>query len=201
MTGKTRFILGLSIAALMVVVPWRYGVRQYRHYRNFAVVHEGVLYRSAQLDVPGLKRVVHDHKIKTIISLRDGKSASEQAEEAFCKQSGVNFVRIEPLVFAEEDVTERGMNQVRALLADPVKLPALIHCFAGIHRTGQVCAIYRIDHGWSNEKALEEMIHRGYSIIRQNQHSNVLRYLENYKPEVRSEGRLTPANLTSKKQP
>ena len=35
------------------------------HLRNFGVVEDGVLYRSGQLNPPGLKRVLADYRIKT----------------------------------------------------------------------------------------------------------------------------------------
>ena len=34
----------------------------------------------------------------------------------------------------------------------------LVHCFAGIHRTGVHVAAYRIDrHGWTNAEAMDEL--------------------------------------------
>ena len=42
----------------------------------------------------------------------------------------------------------------------------LIHCFAGIHRTGVYCAVYRMDHdGWSNREAIAEMRALGYATL------------------------------------
>ena len=40
-----------------------------RSFRNFRVVEEGVLYRSGQLNVAGLSRIIHDYGIKTVVSL------------------------------------------------------------------------------------------------------------------------------------
>jgi protein tyrosine/serine phosphatase len=38
---------------------------------------------------------------------------------------------------------------------DPANHPVLVHCFAGVHRTGAHIAIYRMVHDrWPNAKAL-----------------------------------------------
>jgi hypothetical protein len=62
---------------------------------------------------------------------------------------------------------------------NPANYPVLVHCFAGIHRTGAFCAIRRMDHdGFTNEEAIQEMKNLGYTI----EHMDVLPYLRNYRP-------------------
>ena len=48
-------------------------------------------------------------------------------------------------------------------MSDPANYPVLVHCFAGIHRTGAYCAIYRMefDH-WTNDRAIDELKAHGY---------------------------------------
>ena len=42
----------------------------------------------------------------------------------------------------------------------------LVHCFAGLHRTGAYCAAYRMGfNGWSQQQAILEMKHLGYDCI------------------------------------
>ncbi|MFT6503739.1 MAG: protein tyrosine/serine phosphatase [Crocinitomicaceae bacterium] len=43
--------------------------------------------------------------------------------------------------------------------------PVLVHCLQGSDRTGGVVAAYRMIHGWTKEKALEEfqLNHFGYN--------------------------------------
>src|SRR5262245_24801066 len=95
-----RFLLALLIAGVIVGGPILYHVVREARSRNFRVVKEGVLYRSGQLTLDGLKRVIHDHGIRTIITLRPASQADEgtpdAGEEAYCVKEGLNYVRIPP---------------------------------------------------------------------------------------------------------
>ena len=64
---RLRIAFGLCIALLMIGGPIGYRALQNRHFRGFHVVADGQLYRSAQLTPTGLKHVVHDYGIKTVI--------------------------------------------------------------------------------------------------------------------------------------
>src|SRR5271166_717488 len=86
----------LVISAIVVGGPWWYQHEYERHYRNFHVVHDGVLYRSAQLDVDGLRHIAREYGIRTIIDLRDGTTTSDQAEEQWAIRTGIKHVRIPP---------------------------------------------------------------------------------------------------------
>ena len=70
-------------------------------------------------------------------------------------------------------------------MADPANYPVLIHCFAGVHRTGAYCAIYRMEHDhWSNEKAIAELKSCGY--VNLDEEWDILGYLEQYRPSWRN---------------
>ena len=55
MPQSLRVVFGLSIAALLIGGPLWYFSYHGHCFRNFRVVEEGVLYRSGQLNVAGLK--------------------------------------------------------------------------------------------------------------------------------------------------
>src|SRR4051812_48749204 len=78
-------VLGLIVGVPLAYVSWRT-----THYRNFHVVREGVLYRSGQLPIHGLKRLIHDHGIKTVVTLRFSADKTSEPpdieEERFCRQ-------------------------------------------------------------------------------------------------------------------
>jgi protein tyrosine/serine phosphatase len=66
-------------------------------------------------------------------------------------------------------------------MADPKNYPVLVHCFAGIHRTGAYTAIYRMEfEGWSNAKAIAEVKACGYTNL--DDEWDILNYLERYRP-------------------
>ena len=66
-------------------------------------------------------------------------------------------------------------------MSDPANYPVLIHCFAGIHRTGAYCAIYHIeqDH-WSNDRAIDDLMAHGYYNLAGEE--DICGYLHNYRP-------------------
>jgi protein-tyrosine phosphatase len=46
---------------------------------------------------------------------------------------------------------------------DPANYPVLIHCKAGLHRTGCLVAVYRMEYeGWSPTEAIAEMKDLGF---------------------------------------
>jgi tyrosine-protein phosphatase SIW14 len=141
-------------------------VRQQQHVRNFHVVRPGVLYRSAQLSVHGLRRIVNDYHIRTVINLRDGTTPRDRAEEEFCAKEEIRFVRLLPLNWDSETGDAPADDNVRTFLEvmrDRANYPVLVHCFAGIHRTGAYCAVYRMEfEDWSNEQAIAELKANGY---------------------------------------
>jgi tyrosine-protein phosphatase SIW14 len=73
---------------------------------------------------------------------------------------------------------DKGVDEFLKIMRDPANHPVLIHCFAGIHRTGAYCAIFRMEfENWSNDRAIAEMKAHGYVV----EHPDVLSYLENYR--------------------
>jgi protein tyrosine/serine phosphatase len=168
---------------LLIGSPLWYHSYRDRCFRNFRVVEEGVLYRSGQNNLAGLKRLIHDYGIKTVVSLRDGDKTNDMEEEKYLtSETDLGFVRIPPRAWWASDGSvpaEIGLAQFRAVMDNPANYPVLVHCFAGIHRTGAFCAIRRMDHdGFTNEEAIQEMKNLGYTI----EHMDVLPYLRNYRP-------------------
>ncbi len=172
-------IFAILLAFFMVAIPSLY----YRSYsiafRNFRVVEPGVLYRGGQMTVPRLERVVATHGIRTIVCLRGETDAVDKDEEAWAKANHLNFVRMAPLPWVADangvipaEVNARTFQNV---MKDPKNHPVLVHCFAGVHRTGIMCAIFRIDfQGWTTNEALNEMRANGYTIL--DDHEDILGY-------------------------
>ena len=186
--------LGCLIAAFMIAAPIYYKRWHDREYRNFHVVQEGVLYRSGQLSLPRLQQVVSQYGIRTIISLRDGQSTADEGEEAWAKAKALNFVRIPYRSWFPDESgkvpAEESVKTFRDVMDKPANYPVLVHCFAGIHRTGTMCAVFRMDYqGWTNEEAMNEMRTLGYTILED--HEDIFMYLIRYRSP--QESRSVPA--------
>jgi tyrosine-protein phosphatase SIW14 len=186
-----RFVqhfLGVAIAVLLVAVPVGYGFYCQGRLRNLHVVRDGVLYRSGQMSIAGLQQVIHDFGIKTVVTLRDAADPNDRppdwGEEQFCLAKGINYVRISPRSWWSPDGSvpaEKGVSKFRAVMDDKRYYPVLIHCFAGVHRTGAFCAVYRMEYEkWSNAQALAELRQHGYTHL--DDEWDLLDYLENYQP-------------------
>jgi protein tyrosine/serine phosphatase len=182
-----RFVLTLTrivTVLLLIAGPVAFACHQQAQTRNFRVVRAGVLYRSGQMTLDGLKRVIHDYGIRTVVNLREGVTRADVAEETYCVAEEINFLRIPPRNWAEVDgvvPVEEGVRKFKGVMSDPRNYPVLVHCMAGIHRTGAYCAIYRMEfERWSNDRALAEMRACGYSNL--DDEWDILGYLEQYRP-------------------
>jgi tyrosine-protein phosphatase SIW14 len=174
---------GLIVLAF-IASPIVLAVRQQAQTRNFHVVRPGVLYRSGQMTKEGLQRIINDYHIKTVVNLRDGLTERDKAEEEFCKSEEIHFVRILPSRWGDEGGSvpaEAGVRRFRDIMSDPNNYPVLVHCLAGIHRSGSYCAIYRMEfEHWSNAQAIAEMKACGYTNL--DEELDILGYMEQYRP-------------------
>jgi tyrosine-protein phosphatase SIW14 len=181
-------VLGVLVLTLLIGGPLVLAFQVQNELRGLKVVREGVLYRSGQMTTDGLKRVLHDHGIRTVVSLRDApvpdKLAPDADEEEFCRRLGVRFYRLPPQPWEARigpPPVEPNVRKFREVMADPTNHPVLVHCFAGIHRTGAYCAIYRMEfEHWSNEQAIGEVMACGYGNFYDD--LDISGYLEHYRP-------------------
>ncbi len=184
MPRSVQYLCGTLILALLIGGPIAYARHQYHECRNFRVVDEGVLYRSGQMSLDGLKRVIRDYGIKTVVTLRDtrvpGEPPPDFDEEGYCASQGLHYFRIplrNPDSSTKLSPMDEGVKNFRAIMANKENRPVLVHCLAGIHRTGTFCAIYRMefDH-WTIGEAVAEMKTCGYDKIEDK--LDVMGYLE-----------------------
>ncbi|MFM7099346.1 MAG: fused DSP-PTPase phosphatase/NAD kinase-like protein [Gemmataceae bacterium] len=180
--------LGILVLIIVIVAPTYVSKYQQKQYRNFKVVKKGVLYRSGQMTSFGLKKIVDEYHIKSIVSLRDSygsEAPPDVKEESFAREYGIKYLRLSPKKWESEDGEPPVMDNVRQyfkLLDNPDNYPVLVHCFAGIHRTGSYCALYRMKYeNWSNEKAISELKRLGYDQLETEK--DVYKFLKEYKAD------------------
>jgi tyrosine-protein phosphatase SIW14 len=176
------------VLALLIGVPLAHSVQTQTSFRNMHVVRPGVLLRSGQLTHDALKKVLRDNGIKTVVTLRDayepGKPPPDLAEEQYCNKEEIKYVRIHPYAWWAEvgpAPVEVGIKKFIEVMKDESNYPVLIHCWAGIHRTGAYCAIYRMEfEHWTNAAAMEEMKEMGYDSL--DDEWDILGFMERYWP-------------------
>lgn len=192
MPSRVQLVLAAGALALVAAVPLVYASGRIAHQRNLRAVEPGVLYRCGQLSPSGLERVIRECGIRTVVTLRaarqPGAKSPDAWEEAFCAERGVKHVRIVPRVWgADEDgeiPAEQAVQEFLAVMDDRRNHPVLVHCFAGVHRTGTMCAIFRMEYnGWPAERALREMHHMGFDPA--DMHEHIGTYLRTYKPRAK----------------
>lgn len=194
MPRRLQWLFGLLIVALLVGAPWGYAEFRQTHFRNFRIVQDGALYRSGQMSLFGLKKSIHDYGIRSVLTLRDayqpGEVPPDLAEEKYCLDEDIRHFRLSPRLWQETEGTAPADDNVRRFLDimdNHDNHPVLIHCFAGSHRTGAYCAIYRMEYQrWSNADAIAEVKEIGY--VNLYKEADVLGYLERYQPRWKRAG-------------
>lgn len=157
----------VTLLAIVVLAGIVLAVKFGRHHvlpKRFAVVEPGRLYRSGYCEPGPLTDVIRTHKIRTILTLLSNEpdSTDQQREEAVARREGVQLLRI-PMpgdgrgAFADLDAAADAM-------ADRSKQPMLVHCSAGVNRTGAAYVAYRLKYdGWTFERAMQEAQDHGWS--------------------------------------
>jgi tyrosine-protein phosphatase SIW14 len=192
MPKRWQFVLAGTIFGLVVAAPLVYSSHQNTHLRNFRVVEDGVLYRSGQLTPGGFERVLHDYGIKTVVTLRTTRTAAappDTWEQSVCAAHNVKHVRIVPRVWGADEKgeipAEQAVREFLDVMDRKENHPVLVHCFAGIHRTGTMCAIFRMEfQGWTPERAMSEM--QLYGFAPEDMHQHIAVYLKSYEPHRRT---------------
>ena len=82
----------------------------------------------------------------------------------------MRYVLLTPDILPEpNDLTKQPpvVDEFLKLLDDESAYPILMHCKAGLHRTGRLTAIYRMEYeGWDAGEALRELRANGYGLRR-----------------------------------
>jgi hypothetical protein len=192
--------MAVGIALLVSVVPVVRYRWVYRHSKRLREVVPGLVYRSGWMSAPGFTEAVERYRIRTVINVMEDELDPSLFQSYFfggsvhesdlCKQLGVRYVTLAPDLLSDEQVGKTrpvAIEQYLAILDDPKNYPVLIHCRAGLHRTGVLTAIYRMEYqGWSALRAWHEMKDNGfgeYNCYADNPY--ITQYLLTYRPGLR----------------
>lgn len=194
--------LGIGAAAVVVVPPVVLYRAQYIHAKRFREVEPGKLYRSGQMTADGFRETIERYHIKTVVNLQHeqpdpflpdrwlGKGKIHESE--LCAQLGVKYVLLTPDVLPPGNTVDKEppvVGEWLDLLKKEENYPILLHCKAGLHRTGRLTAIYRMEfHRWSPGEALRELRANGYGFVAASENDEfVIQFIQNYKPRWKAE--------------
>jgi tyrosine-protein phosphatase SIW14 len=169
-------VLGTTLAVLVIGAPLMYQRYRLTTQKRLRAVVSGKLYRSGQMTEDGFEQAVRDLGIRTVINVQNeipdpdlrrsflnGHTVSEQE---LCRRLGVRYVLLEPDLVPPSKVPPERPQVIEpflALMDDPANYPILIHCKAGLHRTGVLVALYRMEYdGWTASAAIEELKDNGF---------------------------------------
>jgi len=197
-----RYALGVSVVAVALVPPVALYRAQYIHAKRFREVEPGKLYRSGQMTAAGFRETIERYNIKTVVNLQHEQpdpllpehwmGKGHIHESALCQQLGVKYVLLTPDIFPPGNTVDKEppvVSEWLGLLKDE-NYPILLHCKAGLHRTGRLTAIYRMEHHrWSPGEALRELRANGYGFVAASENDEfVVQFIQNYKPRWKVEG-------------
>jgi len=135
---------------------------------HFAVVDAGVIMRCGQPRLKDLDYVRKTYGLRTVVCARGGtrhplRGRWFRRQKRYCQARGVRLVH---LPFSDSDPPPpQVFDQFINIVLDPDSRPVLVHCEQGFHRTGLLCAAYRVRvQGWPVEQALKEMEAFGFRL-------------------------------------
>ena len=168
-------IVGLILLAVGVAIACNQPF--FRAYpKRFAVVEDRVLYRSSQPTARQIGNLAADYRIRTLLIVREGDGEPVAEEIAYARAHGLNVVHIP--VKSREPISDEQVRVFFRCVDDPANRPVLMHCSAGRHRTGFLCALYRLERqGWTLDRAVDELLSFKFDVDRQ---AVVLEQLRHY---------------------
>lgn len=200
-----RHALGFAVAVAVVASVYLYYRAEYAHAKRLRIVADGKFYRCGQLTANGFRDAFRRYDIKTVINLQQEArdpfvpdsfwdhptslvAGSGTLESEVCEANGVKYVSLDGGVL--ETLTEDGGSRPKLvedflkIVADPARQPVLVHCKAGLHRTGFMTAIYRMEfEGRSKAEAVREMRANGFGTFGANTGDEYLkRYILDFHP-------------------
>lgn len=209
MRNALRWILGIAAATVAIGPPIALYRAQYIHAKRFREVEPGKLYRSGQMTSDGFREAIERFHIKTVVNLQHeepdpmllnrwlGKPTMRESE--LCAELGVKYVLLKPDVLPPGNTVDMEPPVVKdwlAILDDEKNYPILLHCKAGLHRTGRLTAIYRMEyHDWSPGEALRELRANGYGFVAASESDDfVIQFIQNYKPRGKQQQKQAGVN-------
>jgi tyrosine-protein phosphatase SIW14 len=207
MSGRMRWVLGSGLAMLIIAIPAVRYRAIYSTEKRFREVTPGKFYRCGQLSADAFRKEIRAHGIKLVINLQDEQpdpllpsgywDEPHTPESQVCAEAGAKFLFLSferdrgllPRNAASATRRPLVIDDFLKLCDDPNNYPILIHCMAGLHRTGALTAVYRMEYeGWSVADAVRELRANGYGDRKATKANDyIYEYLYLYQPRARGQ--------------
>lgn len=199
--SRIRWLLAFVLVALLTTVPILLHRHLYTQHKRFRIVTPGKVYRSGQMTVAGFTDAIQRHGIRTVINLQDeypdpdvqktvwGTETIPETE--LCRQLGVRYLYLPPKLISRRKALHQrspSIDEYLKVMDDPETYPVLLHCKAGLHRTGVLVAAYRMEYeGWSRQRALRELRDNGFGLWNSTAANDyIMQYILTYQPGLRA---------------
>ncbi|MGD8450416.1 MAG: tyrosine-protein phosphatase [Phycisphaerae bacterium] len=152
----TRAVLAAAIVgSLAFTLVWP------DHPKRFAPVVDGRLYRCGSVTPPQLAWARDEYGIRRVLCLLNPAAVETQEERAAAERLGLAWSNV-PLP-GNGASTPEDRRQILAWLREADDGPGLVHCAAGVNRTGLAVGLYRLHvEGWPLERVLAELRANGF---------------------------------------
>jgi protein tyrosine/serine phosphatase len=138
--------------------------------RRFAAVVEGRLYRSGTVTPAQLARLRDEYGIRRVVSLLNPSAEVTNTEREAAARLGLEWHNV-PLT-GDGASTAADRARILALLSDAHAPPTLVHCAAGVNRTGLAVGLYRLRcQDWTLDRVFAEM--KSFGFEDEPQHENL----------------------------
>jgi protein-tyrosine phosphatase len=175
MSRLSQWIIGGVFVLVFAGGPYFYFRANYAHHKRLRAVVPGRFYRSGQLTADGITDAVEWLGIRTVINVQDDVPDPDVwhsyldrrtiKESELCRRLGVRYVALAPDLQSKriEHPQPKAIDDFLAVMDDESSYPVLLHCKAGLHRTGILTAVYRMQYqGWSMGAAYRELKANGF---------------------------------------
>jgi hypothetical protein len=196
-----RWVLVSALVLFVTATPVVFYRHVYTQSKRLREVTPDRVYRSGEMTVDGFTDAVRRYGLRTVINLQDEYpdpdlpltpwSLGTVKESVLCRQLGVRYLWMPPDLLPRRRIpAERphALDRFFELMDDPAAYPVLLHCRAGLHRTGVMVAAYRMEYeGWDKQRALQELRDNGFGLwVSTAANDYITQYILTFRRGVRS---------------
>lgn len=208
------WILAVIVGSVVIGVPIAHYRTAYVQHKRLRVVAEGRVYRSGQMTAEGFRDACRRYHIKTVINLQDDEphteinerdpalpasplDSSRSRQSEVLESEGARLIQLDgnALDSTGADGRPKLVDDFLAIMDDESNYPVLLHCKAGLHRTGLMTAVYRMEYeGRSRTAALEELKANGFGDFKATDANDYVKtYIFDFQPHLRATDYKWPA--------